>query len=69
MSAARLISRDGGYARRGVDDEGNGNWEAWREPGGFTAFGSAGRSGGWFGGWRRDDRPAWQGQRRGFWSW
>jgi membrane carboxypeptidase/penicillin-binding protein len=73
----RLISRGSAYARRNPDDEGNRARAAeqpWREPGGYSDFGSAGRSAGWSrdwsGGWRRNDQPGWrQGQQRGFWSW
>jgi penicillin-binding protein 1A len=80
----RLVGRDSVYARRNPDDvysrhgapddEGNGNWGQWREPGG-SSFGSAGRppaagwSRDWFGGWHREDQSGGQGQRRGFWSW
>jgi len=57
----RLVSRDSAAPRRTpVDDgfaPGSAPWGQWREPGGAAAYGSAGRSGGWFGG------------GRGFWNW
>jgi membrane carboxypeptidase/penicillin-binding protein len=69
----RLISRDSVYAGRDPDDDGSGNWGPWREPGGYAAYGGAGRSGGWsrdwFGGWHRDGQSGWGGPRRGFWNW
>jgi membrane carboxypeptidase/penicillin-binding protein len=67
----RLISRDSPYARRYPEDEGVGGFGPWREPGDYAAFGrSGGGSRDWFGGWRREEPPGWQGQRRGFfWNW
>ena len=68
----RLVSRDSAAPRRNPADDGSapgsgGPWGQWHEPGGYAAYGSAGRSGGWFGGWRADDQPG--AQRRGFWNW
>jgi membrane carboxypeptidase/penicillin-binding protein len=67
----RLVSRDSAAPRRNPVDDGSAPgfapWGQWREPGSYAAYGSAGRSGGWFGGWRADDQPA--AQRRSFWNW
>ncbi len=56
----RLVSRDSAAPRRNPADDGSAPgspWGQWREPGSYAAYGSAGRSGGWFGG------------GRGFWNW
>jgi penicillin-binding protein 1A len=57
----RLVSRDSAAPRRNPVDDGSAPgfapWGQWREPGGAAAYGSAGRSGGWFGG------------GRAFWNW
>ncbi len=62
----RLVSRDSAAPRRAPADEASApassQWGQWREPGGYAAYGSAGRSGGWFG-----DQPG--AQRRAFWNW
>jgi penicillin-binding protein 1A len=68
----RLVSRDSAAPRRNPVDDGSAPgspWGQWHEPGGYATYGSAGRSGGWFGGWRADDQPGPQGQRRAFWNW
>jgi penicillin-binding protein 1A len=68
----RLVSRDSAAPRRNPApvDDGSAPWgQWWREPGGPAAYGSVGRSGGWFGGWRADGQPGGQGQRRAFWNW
>jgi membrane carboxypeptidase/penicillin-binding protein len=74
----RLVSRDsanarrnseGANARRYTDDGVTQSWAPWGNPEGNSAFGSAGRYGGWSSGWHREEQPAWQAPRRGFWSW